>query len=93
MDEPRRFRKRPVEVDAIQWTGDNYFEVSAFVKDTAGGTSWYVQTDRDDIIIWIEKSQGDGRVRPGDWVIAERDGVGVYPCTADQFAEIYEPVE
>lgn len=35
-----RYRKRPVEVDAIQWTGDNEADVQAFTTVTAPGGSY-----------------------------------------------------
>lgn len=28
-----KYRKKPVEVEAIRWTGENEFEVSRFVGD------------------------------------------------------------
>lgn len=47
--------------------------------------------DGDVLKLWIAKSDAWGTLRAGDWVIAERDGAGVYPCTAEEFAAIYEP--
>ncbi|WP_329336144.1 hypothetical protein OG252_13245 [Streptomyces sp. NBC_01352] len=39
-----RYRKRPVEVDTIQWTGDNEAEVQAFT----GGPSTFYALDAED---------------------------------------------
>ncbi|MFF7485609.1 hypothetical protein ACFZBC_08935 [Streptomyces luteogriseus] len=39
-----RYRKRPVEVDTIQWTGDNETEVQAF---TGGASKFYALDDAD----------------------------------------------
>lgn len=30
MSTPKRYRKKPVEIDAMQWTGDNYEEMCCF---------------------------------------------------------------
>jgi hypothetical protein len=44
--------------------------------------------------LWIEKSNTWRPDLPvGDWVIAERDGVGFYPCTAEQFTDTYEAAD
>jgi hypothetical protein len=45
-----------------------------------------------DLEMWVEKSQAWCTITPGTWVLAEADGVGFYPCTAEQFAASYEPV-
>lgn len=87
MDRPARYRKKPVEVDALQWTGSNWEALERF----AGA---HVRFHGGDIDVWIEKSNTWRQALPvGDWVIGERDGVGFYPCTKEQFPEIHEPVD
>lgn len=98
MDEPRRFRKLPVEVTAIRWTGENLHAVCVFIEGLTGPEDGWALVKRDmsntdDLRVWIEKSDTWGTVRLGDWVLAERDGVGFYPCTAEQFADTYEALE
>lgn len=39
---PERFRKRPIEVDAVQWTGDNASEVKAFVGQRNNGEDGFL---------------------------------------------------
>jgi hypothetical protein len=94
-DTPARYRKRPVEVTACQWTGENFDVVDAFAGWSKVESEYkrtaYQLNDR--LRLWIDKSQTWGMLQLGDWVIAERDGVGFYPCVAEQFAETYEPVE
>lgn len=97
MDEPRRYRKRPVEVVAIRWTGQNWPEVVGFVaahpSPSLDGPA-VRQASSGRLAVWIEKSNTWRPDLPkGDWIIAERDGFGVYPCTAEQFADTYEPAE
>lgn len=86
---PASYRKKPVEVIALRWLGDNYEIVAEFV----GSESCLRREDDGAIALWIAKSRNWGIVNVNDWIIAERDGVGYYPCTAEQFTDTYEPVE
>lgn len=90
MHTPARYRKKPVTVEAIAWTGDNLDALAAFV----GSIDPPLMDEEDPGIVWIWVEKSNTRcalVAPG-WVIAEVDGVGYYPCTAEQFTETYEPV-
>ena len=40
----------------------------------------------------IETKSGPHTISPGDWIIAEPDGSGFYPCAASVFERLYEPV-
>lgn len=42
-------------------------------------------------IPYVDGKQGRVRVDPGDWIIAEIDGSGHYPCKPDVFAATYVP--
>lgn len=82
-----RFRKLPVEVEAVQFTGDNVAEVAQFLE-------WEIdhyQTGTADEVI-IETLEGDMRANVGDWVIKGVAGEA-YPCKPDIFSVTYEPVE
>lgn len=82
-----RYRKRPVTVDAVRWTGANMDEVAAFAGDAWPG---HVAPNppADDLI--VDTLEGEMRCQPGDWLI--RSVVGeFYPCKADVFASTYEP--
>lgn len=95
-----RFRSKPVEIDAVQWTGD-LDGIVAWADDlcernvTARTVHAHVGVDvLDDALgpvlrLWVEKSQAECDVEPGGWVIAEADGDGFYPCTAEVFAARY----
>lgn len=80
-----RFRKKPVIVDAIQFTGSNVAEVAALLDwDYDEGTS-------DDETLIIETLNGDVTVSVGEWIVRGIAGEG-YPCRADIFAATYDPV-
>lgn len=78
-----KFRKKPVVVEAIQWTGKNWAEVNAFVGKSAHG--------RDDSL-WISTYEGVMTASVGDWIIKGVSGE-FYPCKPDIFEKTYDAVE
>jgi hypothetical protein len=91
-----KYRKKPVIVEAIQWTGKNWDEIKEFVRHTKNDTALRMVCSvigGSALALWIAKSNTSGTVHLDDWIIKERDGVGFYPCTNEQFKETYEPVE
>jgi hypothetical protein len=88
-----KFRKRPVVVDAFQWTGDH---------DQTEDPDWIVDAlrsgdaviDRDPLRMRVITIHGEvAIVRPGDWVICEPELGRFYPCKPEVFAATYEPEE
>ena len=85
-----RFRKRPVEVEAIQFTGRNQREVLQFIypsmsEDGLRGAEVM------NLPVVIETLEGDMTAAPGDWIIRGVQGE-FYPCKPDIFEATYEPV-
>lgn len=76
------YRKRPVEVEAIQWTGDNYVDVCIFMSRTAL---------REDNYIIIETFEGKVKASIGDYIIKGINNE-FYPCKPDIFEKTYEKV-
>ena len=79
-----KFRKKPVIIDAIQWTGDNNKEVALFLGET-----W--ENDNPDILT-IRTLEGDHLALRGDWIIRGIKGE-FYPCKPDIFEQTYEEVK
>ena len=77
-----RFRKKPVVIEAIQWTGDNVEEVGEFLA----GVHW-ATAGRNAV---IPTREGDMAASPNDWIIKGIAGE-FYPCKPDIFAATYEP--
>lgn len=79
-----KFRKKPVVIEAVQWTGDNWTEIATFHRGddfTITGTTLNIRT-----------LEGVMTAQPGDWIIrGVRDEL--YPCKPDIFAATYEPHE
>lgn len=77
-----RFRKRPVEISAIQYRGTSSFsECKAFCPtlDTTQGS------------VYIPTLEGAMTVSDGDWIIQGVAGE-FYPCKPDIFRRTYERV-
>ena len=81
------YRKKPVEIEALQWSGSNWHEMLAWVKWEGHGDVWV--TDGDKLI--IPTLEGDMTASPGDWIIRGVKGEH-YPCRNDIFLETYEEI-
>jgi hypothetical protein len=88
-----KFKTKPFEIQAIQFTGDNFDEV----KEMAGDKFWPVreedQTDDPDIIaeVFDELHSTWVGVKAGQWIIKGQKGE-FYPCDPDIFAAKYEQI-
>ena len=84
----KQYRKRPIVIRAVQWTGDNFDEICEFVKDQP--ITLY-KNDFGFIRLLIETLEGDMRAEVGDYIIRGVHGE-YYPCKPNIFAETYEEV-
>lgn len=90
-----KYRKRPIEVDAHQWDGD-YRSMVEFLQyeDEHQRLVLVDCTDIGGVLsFFCLKSNRFVELQPEGWVIAEPDGFGFYPCTAEQFTATYEEVQ
>lgn len=78
----RRFRKKPVVIEAVQWTGDNLPECTTFLGDSYGGP-WSQEAL---IVLTLE---GQHIASQNDWLIRGVKGEH-YPCKPDIFAATYD---
>src|SRR5690606_633802 len=78
----KKYRKKPVVVEAIQWTGDNTSEIMKWIGDKA----YFRDT------LYIKTLEGDHRASVGDYIIKGIKGE-FYPCKPDVFEKTYELVE
>ena len=81
------FRKKPVIIEAIQFTGDNFFDVAHFIGHGPDVLD-NLELQRTDWPV-IETPEGNMTASPGDWVIKGVKGE-FYPCKPDIFAATYE---
>ena len=87
-----KFRKKPVVIEAVQYTGNNITEVEKFV----GKFVSFQQNCTDDggshFSMVIETLEGNMKAIPKDWIIKGVKGE-FYPCKPDIFEATYEAVE
>lgn len=90
-----KVRKKPVEVEAVQWGGDNADELNQFAgshfdvldeQDRANSDDPEATAQVFDVLhsTWV-------LVYTGDWIIRGIQGEH-YPCRPDVFQATYEPV-
>ena len=77
-----KFRKKPVVIEAIKYTGDNAEEIFKFCDKA--------EFPDDELV--IKTLEGTMIVSDGDWVIKGVKGE-FYPCKSDIFEATYERVE
>lgn len=83
-----RYRKKPVVIEAFQWTGG---------VDQLEDPEWIVRAIQDEDVYFdqgvmmISTLEGNLSAQPGDWIIQGVEGE-IYPCKPNIFAKTYEPV-
>lgn len=104
-----KFRKRPVEITAVQLRWTTWNEACEFLGDEAfkdANPTGAREIDADEasdtcgedgptyIALDVRTVHGEiATVRHGDWIIPEKAPGRFYPCKPDVFAETYEPVD
>ena len=76
----KKYRKKPVVIEAIQWNGDNLTEIDNFV----GGSLKMEVTS-----LVIHTLEGDMEASMNDYIIKGVNGE-FYPCKPDIFDKTYE---
>lgn len=84
------YRKKPVVIEAVQWTGDNTDEIIQFCN--SGKDAKLVNNDYIDDGLLIFTLEGDMFARVGDYIIKGVNGE-YYPCKPDIFKKTYDKVE
>ena len=80
-----KYRKKPVIVEAVIWTGNNIDEVKELAKNTVENII-FVNNN-----LYIETLEGNMNVSIGDYIIKGIEGE-FYPCKPNIFKETYETV-
>ncbi|ANA85382.1 hypothetical protein SEA_PHLOP_78 [Gordonia phage Phlop] len=92
MSAPKRYRKKPVEIVALQLTRDNVADVEEFIHGKA--TETHIPGPGRGLTagLKIETLEGTMLAAWGDYVIRGVQGE-FYPCKPDIFAETYDDPE
>ena len=83
-----KYRKKPVEIDAVQWVSDNIEQVYEMLGDNL-----IINTDedKDEVKHFINTLEGKMEMSWGDYIIKGVKGE-FYPCKPDIFELTYEKV-
>lgn len=96
-----RFRKRPVEIEAVQWDGtaDGATPIVDWILAAGAGAAYQCSNpercaqyggDAPHVIV-VRTLEGDMRATVDDWIIRGVKGE-FYPCKPDIFEATYEPL-
>lgn len=101
---PGRWRKKPVVVDAMQytgpdwWAGSNYALRGQLAEFGCSSVAHFkvvgkvTHGGREQYGLFLRTLEGDMRVMSGDWIIRGVKGE-FYPCKPDIFDATYEPAD
>jgi hypothetical protein len=90
---PARYRKKPVEIEAVEF--DSWQDMEDIARWCGGRVrSEAKPSDRTDVRYWIDIPTLEGVMQAsmGDWIIRGVKGE-YYSCKPDVFAASYEPAE
>ncbi len=76
-----KYIKKPIPVEAVRYTGDNYSEVHIFCKTAI---------NEGDFLL-IPTLEGDHKALPGDFIIKGVEGE-FYPCKPNIFNKTYKKI-
>ena len=82
MNKVEQYQKKPVVIEAIQWTGDNFVAIDEFI------TISHSTFPKDGKII-IPTLEGDMIASIDDWIIKGVNGE-FYPCKPNIFEKTYQ---
>lgn len=93
--EGRKFRKRPVVIEAIRYDGtrDSFDMIYEWANPKLSVLEAPVTCEKDGTNerLFVETLEGTMRADPGDWIVRGVKGE-FYPCKPDIFALTYEAV-
>lgn len=96
METVARFRKKPVVIEAVQFTDmDSYLAIVAWWRswktETLDASEKFEFRGGPKALMLVSTLEGWMTASPGDWIIRGVQGE-LYPCKPDIFRETYEAV-
>lgn len=90
-----KFRKKPIEIEAIQFTNETKDKVYNWAKELQMNVQHSLDSENKPCIL-VPTLEGEMMCSLGDWLIKEpfpTDWRKVYPCKPYIFEQTYERVE
>lgn len=92
-----KYRKKPIVVEAVPWTGHNFREIFDFLTDSKyldeciynEGDTFKFDHDGVDAKLYVKTLEGTMLAGFGDYIIKGVNGE-FYPCKPDIFEKTYE---
>ena len=91
-----KYRKKPVVIEAVHYTGLNRDEIEEFVgkelkQELESETAYVAGQGPPQFSLTIETLEGNHKAMPMDWIIKGVEGE-FYPCKPDIFEKTYDKV-
>lgn len=83
---PKLYKKKPVVIEALQWTGDNHEAILEFCSQAEYHTELFESGT-----MFIRTLEGKMQASVNDYIIRGLKGE-FYPCKPDIFQATYDPV-
>ena len=80
-----KYRKKPLDVEALRWTGANYVDMETFLESAKNG---FFFGDK----LYLLMGGNEVRCLPGTWIVKGATG-GYHPVPAHVFDQVYEVTE
>ena len=93
-----KYRKKPIVIEAMQWTGKNHRPMFDFLKGTKdeymspSGKNFRIDHSRIEGGLIIKTLEGEFGASIGDFIIKGVNGE-YYPCKPDIFEKTYETLD
>lgn len=87
----KQYRKKPVVIEAVQWTGNNPSEIVDFVGEGKRLFTYVHQVWGTEMALQIKTLEGTMSADIGDYIIKGVKGE-FYPCKPDVFQATYKEV-
>ena len=78
----KKYREKPVTIEAIQWDGENLSEIDKFTQG---------KVKKHESVLIVPARYGEMYASLNDYIIKDVNG-NLYPCKSDIFAKTYEEV-
>ena len=87
-----KYRKKPVVIEAFQWTGgpEQEDDPEWIIEAVRNGSAWFENEGTPEVKFMIRTLEGVHEANIGDYIIRGIAGE-IYPCKPDIFLATYEP--
>ena len=91
MTQPKKYRKKPIVIEAMEWDGNirRAHPAARWITENGGIARYTPGTQKEPQKLAIETLEGTMTAEPNDFIIKGVNGE-FYPCKPDIFAKTYD---